>query len=66
MELEDINNYVQNASAEELKAFGFLGQWMMENVPKHCTCPSKCSENCELAKALGGALQAAGQKLQGQ
>ena len=63
MELEDINNYVQNASAEELKAFGFLGQWMMENVPKYCTCPSKCSENCELAKALGGALQAAGQRL---
>jgi hypothetical protein len=63
MELEDINNYVQNASAEELKAFGFLGQWMMENVPKYCNCPSKCSENCELAKALGGALQAAGQRL---
>jgi len=34
MELEDINNYVQNASMEELKALGFLGQWMMENKPE--------------------------------
>lgn len=66
MDLEDINNYVQNASAEELKAFGFLGQWLMENNPKYCACPSKCNETCELSKALGGALQIAGQKLQGQ
>ncbi|MDD3245741.1 MAG: hypothetical protein PHF18_02560 [Methanosarcina sp.] len=66
MELQDINNFVQTANEEQLKAFGFLGQWMMENVPKHCNCPSKCNQNCELAKALGGALQAAGQRLQGQ
>ena len=66
MELENINNYVQNASAEELKAFGFLGQWMMDNVPKYCTCDCKCNESCELAKSLGEALQIAGQKLQGQ
>jgi len=63
MELEDINNFVETANEEQLKAFGFLGQWMMENVPKYCTCASKCSQNCEIAKALGGALQAAGQKL---
>lgn len=66
MELEDISNYVQNASQEDLKSFGFLGQWMMENVPKHCTCQSKCAENCKLAGALSEALQLAGQKLQGQ
>jgi hypothetical protein len=66
VELGDINNYVQNASEEELKSFGFLGQWMMENMPKYCTCSAKCSENCELAGALSGALQMAGQKLQGQ
>jgi hypothetical protein len=66
MELQDINNFVQTANEDQLKAFGFLGQWMMENVPKYCTCTSKCNQNCELAKALGGALQAAGQKLQGQ
>lgn len=66
MELEDLNNFVQTANEEQLKAFGFLGQWMMENVPKYCTCPSKCSQKCELAKSLGGALQAAGQRLQGQ
>ncbi|WP_300609007.1 hypothetical protein [Methanohalophilus sp.] len=65
MELDDINDYVENASPEELKAFGFLGQWMMENTPKYCTCPSKCAENCEIAKTLGSALQRAGQRLQG-
>jgi len=32
----------------------------MKNVPKYCTCASGCNQNCELAKALGGALQAAG------
>ena len=64
MELGDINDFVQTANEEQLKAFSFLGQWMMENAPKYCTCPSKCSQNCELAKSLGGALQTAGQKLQ--
>ncbi|MGI5992528.1 MAG: hypothetical protein ACOX79_09105 [Methanosarcina sp.] len=66
MELQDINDFVQTANEEQLKAFGFLGQWMAENVPKYCTCTSKCNQNCELAKALGEALQVAGQKLQGQ
>ncbi|WP_292390041.1 hypothetical protein [Methanosarcina sp. UBA5] len=66
MELHDIDNFVQTANKDQLKAFDFLGQWMMEITPKYCTCASKCSQNCELAKALGGALQAAGQKLQGQ
>jgi|GEM_PF-771146 len=47
MELNEINNFVQNANEEQLKAFGFLGQWMMENVPKYCTCASKCNQNCE-------------------
>ena len=64
MELGDINTFVENANEDQLKAFGFLGQWMMANAPKYCTCPSKCSQNCELAKSLGGALQAAGEKLQ--
>jgi hypothetical protein len=66
MELQDINNFVQTANEEQLKAFGFLGQWMMDMVPKYCTCASKCNQNCELAKALGGALMTAGQRLQGQ
>lgn len=66
MELQDINNFVQTANEDQLKAFGFLGQWMMELTPRYCTCVSKCNQNCELVKALGGALQAAGQKLQGQ
>jgi len=66
MELQDINNFVQTANEDQLKAFGFLGQWMMGMVPKYCTCTSKSNQNCELAKALSGALQAAGQKLQGQ
>ena len=66
MELQDIDDFVQTANEEQLKAFGFLGQWMAENVPKYCTCASKCNQNCELAKALGEALQVAGQKLQGQ
>lgn len=65
MELEDINKYVQNASTEELKALGFLGQWLMDLKPKYCTCACKCDLNCELVKAMGGALQSAGQKLQG-
>ncbi|WP_269851323.1 hypothetical protein [Methanosarcina horonobensis] len=52
MELQDINSFVQTANEEQLKAFGFLGQWMTENVPKYCTCTSKCNQNCELAKAL--------------
>ncbi len=34
MELKDLNNFVQAANEEQLKAFGFLGQWMMENVPQ--------------------------------
>lgn len=66
MELKDINDFVQTANEEQLKAFGFLGQWMMDMVPKYCTCASKCSQNCKMAQALGGALQTAGQKLQGQ
>jgi hypothetical protein len=66
MELQDINNFVQTANEDQLKAFGFLGKWMAENAPKYCNCTSKCSQSCELAKALGGALQAAGQKLQRQ
>ncbi|MGB9927025.1 MAG: hypothetical protein ACPK85_01315 [Methanosarcina sp.] len=66
MELQDLNNFVQHANEEQLKAFGFLGQWMMENVPKYCTCDCKCNQNCELAKSLGGALQVAGQRLQTQ
>ncbi len=66
MELEDIDNYVQNASIEELKALGFLGQWMMENKPKYCICTCKCDSKCELVKALGGAFQTAGQRLQSQ
>lgn len=66
MELQDINNFVQNANEEKLKAFGFLGQWMMENVPKYSICTSKCNQNCEIAKALGEALQTAGKRLQGQ
>jgi hypothetical protein len=66
MELQDINNFVQTANEDQLKAFGFLGQWMAENVPKYCTCASGCNQNCELAKALGGALQAAGQRLHEQ
>ncbi len=52
MELEDINNFVETANEEQLKAFGFLGQWMMENVPKYCTCASKCNQNCETQKPL--------------
>jgi len=66
VELEDLNNFVQTANEEQLKAFGFLGQWLMENTPKYCTCACKCNQNCEIAKSLGGALMAAGQKLQGQ
>ena len=66
MELQDINNFVQTANEEQLKAFGFLGQWMMDMVPKYCTCTSKCSQNCKIAQTLGEALQTAGQKLQGQ
>jgi hypothetical protein len=66
MELQDINNFVQTANEDQLKAFGFLGQWMAENVPKYCNCNSKCFQSCELVKALGGELQAAGQKLQRQ
>jgi hypothetical protein len=66
MELQDINNFVQTANEDQLKTFGFLGKWMAESIPKYCNCTSKCNQNCELAKALGGALQAAGQKLQRQ
>lgn len=66
MEIEAIQKYVQNASMEELKALGFLGQWMMEFKPKFCNCASKCDQNCELARNLGQAMQMAGQRLQGQ
>jgi len=48
MELETIHNYVQNASVDELKALGFLGQWMMEIKPKYCICTSQCDQKCEL------------------
>ncbi|WMW25637.1 hypothetical protein RE474_02630 [Methanolobus sediminis] len=65
MELEDLNKYVENASKEELEALGFLGQWLMGLKPKYCTCSCKCDMDCEIVKALGGALQNAGQKLQG-
>ena len=41
MELQDINNFVQTANEEQLKAFGFLGQWMMENAPKVLYLPLK-------------------------
>jgi len=63
MELQNINNFVQTANEEQLKAFGFLGQWPMENVSKYCTYTSKFNQNCEITKAPGGALQNAGQRL---
>lgn len=66
MELNDINDFVHNANEEQLKAFGFLGQWMIDMVPKYCTCASKCSQNCKIAQTLGGALMTAGQRLQRQ
>lgn len=43
MELQDINNFAQTSNEDQHKAFGFLGQGMAENIPKYCTCASKCS-----------------------
>jgi hypothetical protein len=51
MELQNINNFVKTANEEQLKAFGFLGQWTIEKVPKYCTCASKFNPICEIPRA---------------
>jgi hypothetical protein len=65
-ELQDIINFVKTANKEQLKAFSFLGQWMMDIAPKHCTCSSKCNQNCKIAQNLDRALQTTGKRFQEQ
>jgi hypothetical protein len=60
----EFKDFVQNASKEQLTALGTLGMWMQEKVPLYCTCPSKCNQNCQLAKELNEALMLAGKRLQ--
>ena len=62
----EIRDFVETANKDQLIAITSMAQWMQEKAKEWCNCPSKCIENCQLAKEMFGAFQLAGDRLQGE
>jgi len=59
MELKDLKEFAEKARPDQLEALRYLGAWLNEMSQQYCTCSVRCMENCDVAKALGEAIQVA-------